>query len=246
MPGQALGTARHQNAMLVHRDDVPGTGHLQHMDDGRTRSTGAVLHNAHILDTLAHHLQGIEYTRQHDDGGAMLVVMEHRNLQFPFQFSLDFKTFRTADILQVDASESGGNRLDRSHHFLFGRSVQTDGERIHTAELFEEDALSLHDRQARLRADIAQAQYGGAVGNHRHRAAFEGVGVNGVRVGLDLAAGLGHAGGIGSRKRVFVLAGYQTLYGQFAGTFGVQFQRGLIIIHNVSPFPQLWVCVQGA
>ena len=58
-----------------------GTRHLQHMDDGRTGSAGAVLDNFHILNVLADHLEGVQHARQHDDGRAMLVIVENRDVQ---------------------------------------------------------------------------------------------------------------------------------------------------------------------
>ena len=57
-PGGATGQ---QDAMLIDRDDVSGTRDLQHVDDGRTGSAGAVLDDLDILDALANDLQGVEH-----------------------------------------------------------------------------------------------------------------------------------------------------------------------------------------
>ena len=203
------------------------------MDDGRTGRAGTILDDAHILDALANHLEGVEHPRQHDDGGAVLVVVEHRDVQFPLQFRLDLETLGAADVFQIDAAEGRRDGLDGGDHFLLAAGVQADGECVHTAELFEQDALALHDRQARLGADVAQAQHRRAVGDDRHRAALEGVGIHFVRVGLDPAAGFRHAGGVGGGERVFVLAGHQALHRQFAGAFGMQFQGGFVVVHSI-------------
>ncbi len=78
--------------MLIDRDDVSGTRDLQHVDDGRTGGAGAVLDDLDILNALADDLQGVEHTRQHDDGCAVLVVVEHRDIKVAFKPCLDLKS----------------------------------------------------------------------------------------------------------------------------------------------------------
>ena len=76
-------------------------------------------------------------------------------------------------------------------HSVLGVDLEIDA--IHVGEAFEQDGLALHHRLAGQRADIAQAQHGGAVGNHRHQVALDGVVVGGRGVALDLQAGRGDA-----------------------------------------------------
>ena len=234
---KACGAARHQDAVLVNGNNVLGTSNLQHVDDGRTGSTGAVLHNFNILDALAHYFQGVEHTGQHDDSGAVLVIVENGNVQVALQFGFDLEALGAADVLQVDAAESRGNGLDGRDNFLFGLGVQADGERVHAAKLLEQHTLALHDRQAGFGADVAQAQHGGAVGHNGHSAAFHRVGVYVIGVGLDLAAGLGHAGGVGGGQGIAVFAGGQALHGDLAGIFAVKFQGSFVVIHDVYLVP---------
>ena len=230
--------------MFVHGDNVLHPCGLQHLDDGGARRPRAVLHHPDPADVLADDLEGIEYTGQHDDGGAVLVVMEYRNIQIPFQFGFDLKAFGAADVFQVDAAESGGDRLDRRHHLLLGGGVQTDGERIHAAELLEQNALALHDRQAGFGADVAEPQHGSAVGDHRDGAAFEGIAIDIFGVFGDLAAGFGHAGGVGRGERVPVLDRKQAFYGKFAVVFFVHGKGCGIVVHGAHPF--FIHCVKGS
>ena len=223
--------------MLIDRDDVSGTRDLQHVDDGRAGGAGAVLDDLDILDALANDLQGVEHTCQHDDGGAVLIVMEHRDLKVAFKLCLDLKALRAADILKVDAAEGRRNGLDRCDDLLLCLGVQADGERIDTAELLEKHALALHDRQTGLGADVAQPQHGGAVGDHGHGAALHRVGVDIVGICLDLAAGLSYAGGVGGGQRIAVLTFAKALYGDLAGEFAVEFKRCFVIVHgDTSPY----------
>ena len=49
-------------------------------------------------------------SRAHDDGGTVLVVVEHRDLHPLAQLALDDEAFRRLDVLEVDAAESGLQR----------------------------------------------------------------------------------------------------------------------------------------
>ena len=99
------------------------------------------------------------------------------------------------------------------------------------AELLEQHRLALHDRQTGFRADIAQAQHGGAVGNNSHHVALEGVLIHVVGVFLDLAAGFGHTGSVGGGQ---VIAGgdLHLAYDAHLALVGlVHFQSSFIVIH---------------
>ena len=91
--------------MFIHSNNVFGTGNLQHLDDGRTGSAGAVLHDLDIFQPLANNLEGVEHAGQHDNRGAVLVVMEYRDIQVALQLRFNIKALRAADILQVDAAK---------------------------------------------------------------------------------------------------------------------------------------------
>ena len=175
-----------------------GTGNLQHLDDGRTGSAGAVLHDLDIFQPLANNLEGVEHAGQHDNRGAVLVVMEYRDIQVaPSSASISKHSgLRISSRLMPPKSRSDG--LDSGNNFLAGGSIQADGERIDTAELLKQNALAFHDRQTSFGADVAQAQHSSTVCDNCHGAALEGVFIHIVRVRLDLAAGLRNAGGVGS------------------------------------------------
>ena len=162
----------------------------------------------------------------------MLGIVEHRNVQLFFQRLLDLKALGALDILQIDAAEGRRNGLAGCDHFFGTVGVDADGEGIHPAELLEQHSLALHDRQAGLRADVAQAQHGSTVGDNGHHVAFEGVLVHVLRVCLDLAAGLGHAGGVSGGQ---VIAGgdlHLTHDAHLALVALVHFQSGFVVIHG--------------
>ena len=87
-----------------------------HRDDeveARKRSrAGAGDDELHLADVLADDLQPIGNRGADDDGGAVLVVVEYRNLHPLAQGAFDVEAFRRLDVLEIDAAESGFERRD--------------------------------------------------------------------------------------------------------------------------------------
>jgi hypothetical protein len=110
------------------------------------------------------------------------------------------KAFRSLDVLQIDAAEGGfegGDHLDELVGIL---GVDLKVEDVDAGELLEQHRLAFHHRLAGQRADIAQAQHGGAVGDHRHQVAAGGIVAGGVGIGGDGFARGGDAGRVGQAQ----------------------------------------------
>ncbi len=161
-----------QGAELIHCNNVLCACGHEHLDDGGTGSAGAVQHDVHILHLLAHHTQSVDEGSRDHDRGAVLVIVEHRDVQLTLQGLFDFKALGALDVFEVDAAEGGGDGLAGRDDAGRVVGVDADGERVHAAELFEQHALSLHNRHAGLRADIAQTQHRAAVGDNGHHVAL--------------------------------------------------------------------------
>ena len=113
----------------------------------------------------------------------MLVVVEHWNLHPFAQSALDVKTIRRLDVFQVNAAKGRLQRRNDVHQFVeVVFFVDLDVKHIDAGELLEQDGLALHHRLGRQRPDVAQAQHGSAIGDHRDQVAAAGVleGVVGV------------------------------------------------------------------
>ena len=187
-----------------------------------------------ILHLFAHHAQGVDERSRHDDGGAVLVVMEDGNVQLTLQRFFDLEALRAFDVLQIDAAEGRGDGLAGRDDAGGVVGVDADGEGIHAAEFLEQHGLALHDRQTGFRADVAQAQHGSAVGHDGHHVALEGVLVHVVGVLFDLAAGLGDAGGV-SRGQVVAGPDLDLAHdADFAVVALVHFESGFVVIHGCS------------
>ena len=119
--------------------------------------------------------QRIDQPGSRNDGGAVLVVMEHRNVEQLAQPLLDHETFRRPDVLEVDPAPAlaqdlyGVDELIR----IFGRNFQVDG--IDIGEAFEQDGLAFHHRFCCQRAAVAEAEDGGAVGDYGDEITLGGV-----------------------------------------------------------------------
>ena len=134
----------------------------------------------------------------------MLVVVEHRNVHALGEFLLNVEALGRLDVFQVDAAQGGLHRrddLDQLVRIAFG---QFDVEHVHAGKLFEQAALAFHHRLGGQRADIAQAQHGGAVGDHAHQVGTGGE-FSGLRgIGFDVQAGVSHARRVGQRQIALV------------------------------------------
>ncbi len=81
---------------------------------------------------------------------------------------------------------------------IFRIDFDIDG--IDIGKAFEQDALAFHHRLTGQRAQVAQAQHGSAIGNHRDEVALAGVIIRGVFILVDLQAGHGDARRITQRQ----------------------------------------------
>ena len=116
---------------------------------------------------LAGKFERVRHRRRDDDRGAVLVVVEDRDAHAGLQPLLDLEAFRRLDVLEVDAAEGW---LQRCHDVDEAGDVllrDLDVEDVDAGEFLEQDRLALHHRLGGERADIAEAEHGGAVGDDR-------------------------------------------------------------------------------
>jgi hypothetical protein len=135
-----------------------------------------------------------------DDRGAVLVVMEHRNVHPLPQRLLDHEAFGGLDVFQVDAAEARLEQLDTVDEGVDILGLHLEVDRIDIGEALEEDGLALHHRLGRKRAEIAEPQDRRAVRDHGDQVALGGIVIGGRRILGDRQHGHGHAGRIGQRQ----------------------------------------------
>ena len=153
-----------------------------------------------ILEPLAREPERVGGGRAHDDGRAVLVVVEHRDAHALAADALDGEAVGRLDVLQVDRPEGGLERADDLREPLGVALVHLHVDRVDPGEGLEEHRLALHHRLRGERADVAEPQHRGAVGDDRDEVGARGVARGRARVGRDLQARLGHARRVGARE----------------------------------------------
>ena len=155
-------------------------------------------------ELLADHPQRVGQRGQHADRGAVLVVVEDRDVEQVAQPRLDLEAARRGDVLQVDAAVRRRDGLHDRDDLVGVLGVQHHRPGVHPAEPLEQRGLALHHRQRGGRADVAQAEHGRAVGDHRDGVALDGQPAGVVRVLRDRQADPGHPRGVRAGQLVAV------------------------------------------
>ena len=153
-----------------------------------------------VVDLAAGEVERVDQAGGGDDGGAVLVVVEHRDVHQLAQALLDDEALRRLDVLQVDAAEAGAEQLDAVDDLVdvLGGDFEVDG--VDVGEALEQHRLAFHHRLGRQRAEIAEAEDRGAVGDDRDEIALDGVVVGLARVLGDGQHRHGDAWRIGERQ----------------------------------------------
>ena len=186
------------DVFLAHAEAAP------QVKAGDGGGTGTRTHHFDFFDLLADHLEGVEHGRGGDDRGAVLVVVEDRDLHPFLELALDVEAFRGLDVFEVDAAErrlEGGDHVDE---FVGVVLRQFDVKNVDPGKFLEEAAFAFHHRLAGQGADVAQAKNGRAIGNHPDQ-----IGPRGVERGIlgildNRFAGKRHTRRIGQRQIVLV------------------------------------------
>ena len=149
-----------------------GLDQVQRGDAGRA---GAVQHQLDVRQLAAGDLAGVDQAGGRDDRGAVLVVVEHRDVEQLLQLGLDAEALGALDVLQIDAAEGDADVLDHGDDLVGVARDDLDVDGVDVGEALEQHRLAFHHRLGGQRAQVAQAQDGGAVGDHRHQVALGGV-----------------------------------------------------------------------
>ena len=198
----AVGAAFIDDALGVAEDEVlrREADRLEQFQAGDAGGAGAVADQLGGLDVAAGEVERIEQAGGGDDRGAVLVVVEYRDVEQLAQPLLDDEALRRLDVLEIDGAPALAEQLHAIDELvgIFGRDFEVDG--IDVGEALEQHRLAFHHRLGGERAAVAQAEDGGAVGDDGDEIAL-----GGVVVGLALVLGdrqhrNGDAGRIGERQ----------------------------------------------
>ncbi len=198
----ALGAAAVDHPLGIAQHGIFGRQphRLQQLDAGDRGSAGAVDDDLEPGQLASGQVQRVDQPRRGDDRGAVLVVVEYRDVEQLAQPLLDHEAFRGADVLEVDAAKGRVQEAHAIDEFVDILGVDLQVDRIDVGKALEQRRLALHDRLRRQRAEVAEAEDGGAVRDHRDEIALRGVVEDRARLALDVQAGKGDTGRIGERQ----------------------------------------------
>ena len=120
-------------------------------------------------------LEGVGERGEGDHGGAVLVVVEDRDVEPLLEAVLDLEATRRRDVLEVDAAEARREPDDGLDDLVDVGGREADRYAVDAAELLEEDGLALHHRHRRGRADVAETEHRRAVTDDGDRVGHPGV-----------------------------------------------------------------------
>jgi hypothetical protein len=207
-------------------DDVPDAGPEQDLRDGNPGRSGTGDHDVKVGEVAAHEPGRVDQGGKDDDGGAVLVVVEDRDVEALLQTPLDLEAPRRGDVLQVDPAVGGrdaGNRVDELIHRA---GLKTERNRVDAAKSLEQHGLSLHHRHRGERPDVAEAEDGGAVADDSNGVAHAGVGRGELRVGRNGAGDLGDARRVQQRQVCGVAQRLGAERGQLSAQVGAEHRAG--------------------
>src|SRR5882672_10847638 len=96
--------------------------------------------------------------------------MEDRNIEFFLEAVFNFETTRGGNVFEINATESGRDRLDGAHDLVRVFRIQTNRKGIDAAEFLEEHRLAFHHRHGRRRPNIPKPK-------HRCSISYDGHGI---------------------------------------------------------------------
>ena len=176
----------------------------------------------------ASQVQRIDQPGSGDDRSAVLVIVEHRDIEQLAQPLLDHEALRRADVLEIDTAERRVQETYAIDEFVDVPGVDLEVDRVDVGEALEQRRLAFHDRLCCKRSEIAQPEHRCAVGDDRHEIAFGGVVIGGVRAALDVQARERDPWGISQRQVALRGQGFGRRDRQLAGTaVRVELQRFL-------------------
>ena len=114
------------------------------LDARNRRCTGAVADEFDAFEVAAGDRQRIDEAGGSDDRGAVLIVMEDRNVHELAQAVLYDEAVRRLDVLKIDATECGAEIADRADELIDVARIDLEIDRIDIGKPLEENRFAFH------------------------------------------------------------------------------------------------------
>ncbi len=216
-----------------------GAYSLQQAGNSHTGSTSTIYYYLGILELLSYQLEAVHQGRYYNDGSAMLIIMEYRNVHGFLQAVLNVKALRSLDILQIDAAKAWLQHLYSVANIVYAAGVEAQRHCIYTGKVLEEHSLALHNRQASTSTDIAQTKYSSTVGNNGYHVGLGCIVINLIVVFLDFQTWGSNTRCISQGQILVVSQIHLTDNFQLSLVFLMQLQSFLINIAHTYHLPHI-------
>ena len=130
----------------------------------------------------------------------MLIVMENRDVHEFAQALFDDEAAGRFDVFEIDTAEGRPEQLNAIDELVDIFAVDLEIDAVDVGKALEQHGLAFHHGLGAQSAEIAEAEHGRAVRNHRDHIALGRVFIGFCRVCLDRKAGRRHTGRIGERQ----------------------------------------------
>ena len=100
-------------------------------------------------------MQGVDQSRGSDNSGAMLVIMEDRDIHFLAQALFNNKTFRRANIFQINAAKRRTKQTNRIHKFIYFFGIKFQINPVNIGEFLKQNRFTFHNWLRGYSPDIA-------------------------------------------------------------------------------------------
>ena len=185
----ALGAAAVDDAPGVAQHDIVGrqAHRLQQLDAGDRGGAGAVDHHLDPVELAAGQVQRVDQPGRGDDRRAVLVVVEHRDVEQLAQPLLDDEALRRLDVLEIDAAEGRVQKAHAIDEFVDVAGVDLEIDRVDIGEALEQRALPSMTGLAASAPRSPSPKHRGAVRDDRDEIALRGVVEGGARAAVGCA-----------------------------------------------------------
>ena len=190
------GTVNPEGPVPVADDNVIIPGHHQAFGHAGAGHAGAVNHHAHVLQVLAHQLEGVIEGSQHNDSRGVVFVVQHRHPDGLPDPIFNGEAFGRGDAFQAEAPEGWGQNPDDLDDLVGVLGLQGDGDRIHVGKSLIDNRLGLQLGQHRHGPDIAELIHLAAVRDQGDGIAPAGIAVGRGGILVDFPADRPHPRGI--------------------------------------------------
>ena len=135
----------------------------QHVEAGDTRRATAGRDDLDVLKGFLRDEDRVLGGRADNDGGAVLIIVEHRDVHAFAADPFDDETVGGLDVFEIDRAKGRFHRADEIGQLFGVGFVQFDIETVDVGEFLEEHGLALHHRFRGQRADVAKPQHRRAI-----------------------------------------------------------------------------------